>query len=471
MTDSTLTRPEPAAVSERSLPAWQAGLVFVLLTVLYCAVSFQQYHRMDSFVFDLGFFEALVRDYARGGLPELQVTDTTTAALHFSPILALLAPLVLLVSSPLTLLGAQAVAVAAGVVPLMRAAGAGWIAWAVAISYGLAPGFGALIGFDFHEVALGVPLISLSMAAMLRADHRAAVLWALPLILVKEDLGLTIAALGFVVLLRGSRRWGVTAMAFGVVSFLVIQWWVLPAMNGDAGGFADKYAPGGPADALQILADGWRSKLRTVLFLLIPTGLLALRSPMLLLVVLPTLGWRFVSAKHTYWDPWYQYDAILVPIVVAAMIEGARLVHGRFRDVALGLAVFGTFLLVPAQALSQVWDPDFWRASPRTAAVDRVLDRIPDDAKVAASDDLGGRIGLRTELYLVGDTLGPDGPPLPASEFDEVEWIAYDRTWPLVPTRAWRAFAALADSAEFEVVAEDEGVVVARRVEDPPIEE
>ena len=77
-----------------------------------------------------------------------------------------------MVSSPLTILVAQAVAVAAGVVPLMRAAGAGWIAWVVAVSYGLAPGFGALIGFDFHEVALAVPLLSLSMAAMLRADHR-----------------------------------------------------------------------------------------------------------------------------------------------------------------------------------------------------------------------------------------------------------------------------------------------------------
>jgi uncharacterized membrane protein len=451
----------------RRLPAWQAGLAFVLLAGLYSAVSIQQYRRMDSFVFDLGFFESVIRDYAQGHLPELPVTDTTVAALHFSPALALLAPLVLLVPSPLTLLVAQAVAVAAGVVPLMRAAGSGWLAWVVAISYGLSPGIAALIGFDFHEVALAVPLISLSMAAMLRADHRAAVLWALPLILVKEDLGLTIAALGAVAFLRGSRRWGVFAMVFGTVSFLVILAWVLPALNGDTGGFADKYGPSGPSDALRILADGAHSKVRTVLYLLIPTGMLALRSPMLLLVALPTFAWRFLSARETYWEPLFQYDAILVPIAVAAMIEGARRLHGPVpgivRNVALGAAVVGTLVLAPKEPLSQAWNPDFWRTPPRVAAIDRALDKIPDGSRVAASDLLGGRIALRTELYLVGDTIAPDGPPLPSSAFDEVEWVAFDRLSYLPPTPAWRGFADLLAGGDFDVVAEVDGVVVARR--------
>ncbi len=463
-------RPRSAPITEGRIPLWQAGAVFVLLATLYSAVSFQQYRRMDSFIFDLGFFESIVRDYAQGHLPELQVTDSSTAALHFSPILALLAPLVLVVSSPLTLLFAQAVAVAAGVVPLMRAAGTGALPWVVAVSYGLAPGFGALVGFDFHEVALGVPLISLSMAAMLRSDHRAAVLWALPLILVKEDLGLTVAALGAVVFLRGSRRWGTAAMGFGAVSFLAIQWWVLPAMNAGAGGFAVKYAPAGPSAALRILGEGAGSKVRTLLFLIVPTGLLALRSPLLLVVALPTFAWRFLSDRQTYWDPWYQYDAILVPIAVAAMIEGARLLHGRVLGVVRGLAlvaaVVGTLVLVPRLSLAQVWQPDFWRTPARVALIDAALDRIPTGSRVAASDTLGGRIALRTDLYLIGDTIAPDGPALPASEFTGVEWVAFDRGAYLAPTPAWRGFAQLVDSGDFTVVADVEGVVVAQRIRD-----
>jgi uncharacterized membrane protein len=465
----TARSPSPRAMTEptthdspRRTPPWQVALVFGLLTTLYAAVSIQQYNRMEAYVFDLGFFESVIRDYAHGNLPQLPLTDSTNASLHFSPALALLAPVVIVWSSPIAVLLAQAVTVAAGVVPLMRAAGAGWMAWVVAVSYGLAPGFGALIGFDFHEVALAVPLLAFSMAAMLRSDHRAAVLWALPLVLVKEDLGLTVAALGAVVFLRGSRRWGLVAMVFGAATFLLIALWLLPATQ-DSGSFAQQYAPAGPTEALRILGDGADRKVRTVLFLLVPTGLLALRSPMLLLVALPTYGWRFLTDRFTYWDPWYQYDAILVPIAVAAMIEGARLLSAPLRRLGLVVALVGTLALVPQQAFSQVWERDFWRTPDRTAAVDRALAEIPTGSRVAASDTLGARIALRTELYMVGDTYGVDGPPLPASEFDEVEWVAFDSRVLPAQVPAWKGFARLLATGDFNVVAEGGGVIVAQR--------
>ncbi len=444
------------------VPLWQPLLVFVLLAALYGAVSVQQYQRMDSFVFDLGFFESIVRDYAHLRLPQLPVTDTVDANLHFSPALALLAPLVWVWPSPVAILLAQAVLVALGVVPLMRAAAPGLMAWAVAVSYGLAPGVGALIGFDFHEVALAVPLLAYSMAAMVRGQHRTAVLWALPLVLVKEDLGLTVAALGFVVFVRGTRGWGAGAMVFGAVSFVGLMLW-LPHTLQDSGSFAESYAPTSLGEAVRILGEGASSKVRTVLFLLVPTGLLALRSPMLLLVALPTYGWRFLSDRTTYWEPYFQYDVVLVPIAVAAMIEGASRLSVPVRRTGLGLAVAATVLLLPQMALSQVWSSDFWRTPDRVAAVDRVLARIPDDSRVAASDTLGARIALRTELYLVGDTFGPPGPPAPASELDEVEWIALDTLVAPAPVPAWQGFARLLDTGEFTVVAEGGGVVVARR--------
>ena len=142
-------------MDRRRLPLWQALLVFGVLTALYAAVSFQQYNRMDSYILDLGYYESLIRDLAHGHLPRMRLTDSTPAALHFNPALALVAPVVLVWSSPYAVLLTQAALVAVGVVPLMRAAGRGWLPWVVAVSYGLAPGFASLIGYDFHDVALG----------------------------------------------------------------------------------------------------------------------------------------------------------------------------------------------------------------------------------------------------------------------------------------------------------------------------
>src|SRR5690625_6881131 len=55
---------------------------------------------------------------------------------------------------------------------------------------------------QFHEIAFAVPLLALSLTALLRGRVAATVAWAAPLVLVKEDLGLTVAVLGVIIALR-----------------------------------------------------------------------------------------------------------------------------------------------------------------------------------------------------------------------------------------------------------------------------
>ena len=77
---------------------------------------------------------------------------------------------------------------------------------------------------------------------------------------------------------------------------------------------------------------------------------------------------------------------------------GAR----RRAGIALAAAVLGTLALVPQQALPRSGTATSGGRRPETAAVDRALDKIPTGSRVAASDTLGGRIALRTELYIIG---------------------------------------------------------------------
>src|SRR5699024_6126731 len=55
---------------------------------------------------------------------------------------------------------------------------------------------------QFHEIAFGVPPVAFALAAFLRGRPVAVACWAAPLVLVKEDLGLTVAALGAVMVWR-----------------------------------------------------------------------------------------------------------------------------------------------------------------------------------------------------------------------------------------------------------------------------
>nr|WP_280921411.1 DUF2079 domain-containing protein [Streptomyces novaecaesareae] len=57
-------------------------------------------------------------------------------------------------------------------------------------------------------MAFAVPLLAFSLTALGDGRPRAAAYWALPLLLVKEDLGLTVAVIGLLIARRGHRRLG-----------------------------------------------------------------------------------------------------------------------------------------------------------------------------------------------------------------------------------------------------------------------
>ena len=69
----------------------------------------------------------------------------------------------------------------------------------IGAAYGLSWGLQQMIDFDFHEIAFAVPLLACSLSALLRGKVRAAAVWALPLVFVKEDQGFTVAAIGVVI--------------------------------------------------------------------------------------------------------------------------------------------------------------------------------------------------------------------------------------------------------------------------------
>src|SRR5699024_11330237 len=116
-----------------------------------------------------------------------------------SPIIALLAPVYRGAPHPQTLLVAQAVLVAISAVGITRVAmrklGA-WSGAAVGAAYGVSFGIQSAVYADFHEVAFAAPLLAFAGAAFVDRRWRAVVLWSLPLLLVKEDLAITVAAAG-----------------------------------------------------------------------------------------------------------------------------------------------------------------------------------------------------------------------------------------------------------------------------------
>ncbi|MFF6984707.1 DUF2079 domain-containing protein [Streptomyces sp. NPDC008343] len=438
--------------------------------VLFMAVSLRRHNRLLSLGYDLGIFEQVIQSYAHGHLPvsEVKGPDFPVLGDHFSPVLALIAPLYRLWSSPQCLLVVQAALIAASIAPLAlwarrklgRAAG-----WVIAVVYGASWGIASGVGFDFHEVAFAVPLLAMSLTLLAQDRLRAAAWWALPLLLVKEDLGFTTAVIGLLITWRGERRFGLWIAVTGIVGSLLEMLVILPAFSPYSSFTYFGYLESSPdvgvgfGDVLYRFTVGLitpADKALTLVLLLAPTLFLALRSPLLWIAV-PTLGWRFLSSNASHWGTGYHYSLILMPIVFVAFIDALARRNSSPASLRRHLAGSGAvcLLLLPQFPLWQLSQPVTWRNDSRVAAAHQVLGQIPDGDTVQAANELVPQLAGRTSVSVYGYTNSRPAP----------EWIVLDTGYAVWPLNLEQTRSAIADEQRrgYRLLDQQRGFVLLHR--------
>ncbi|MFJ3878331.1 DUF2079 domain-containing protein [Streptomyces sp. NPDC090077] len=393
------------------------------LFLAYAVLSVTRYRRMEEASWDLGIFEQAVRAYAWLQPPVVDLKGPGSHVLgdHFSPVIALIAPLYRLFPSPVTLLVVQAALMALSALPVTRASAkllGQARGLALGAAYGLSWGIQRAVDFDFHEICFAVPLLAFALEALLARRWRAALGWGLPLLLVKEDLGVTLAALALVTAWRARRadpraaRLAAAVAAAGVAAAVLVFTVVIPAFAADGYAYWEKL--GGGADGGGGPLGGLGTKLTTLGWVLLPTsGLLALRSP-LLLVAGPTLGWRFLSGDPHYWSTDFHYSAVLMPVVALALADALdtarRSPRPRVRAYAhhLPAAVLAAALALSATSLplARLGERSTYEKPARVTAVERLLAQIPDGVRVETVYGPLTRLTSRCQVYWIGGTEG-----------------------------------------------------------------
>jgi len=406
----------------------------------WCVISLSRLMQLNPSSWDLGIFTEYVKQYADFQAPVVNIRAPGFDLLgdHFQPIVALLGPFFRVFPSSATLLVAQALLAAVSVFPVAQLArdklGTG-ASRAIAVAYGFSWGLQQLANFDFHEIAFAVPLLAFSLSALAQGRLRATVVWALPLVFVKEDQGFTVAAIGIYLVLsslRGTvdtRR--VVAGQFLLIwgfawSFLAIGV-IIPHFNpahhyyywSDGGVFS----PGAHlslAGLVSQLFHAWPAKLETVAMLLLPTAFLALRSPLALIAV-PSLLLRFVSTDSAFWGSYWHYNATVMPIIFVAAVDGlARIKATQVQPVRRYAAAVMVVIAIPIAfqfPLSDLWHASTYQVSPHVAADQAAMAQVPDGASVLTTLGLLAPLAARTDTYWIGNTGNPqtsyivfDGP-------------------------------------------------------------
>ncbi|MGH3628305.1 MAG: DUF2079 domain-containing protein [Sciscionella sp.] len=396
----------------------------MLVFSAYATLSIASYERFTAHSYDLGIFEQVIRQYAHLHAPIAHIKGVNTNALgdHFSPLLAILAPAYRVFPSAVTLQVEQAALFALSLVPITNLAmrhTSDARGLAIGAAYGLAWGLQQAVAVDFHEICLAVPLLALSLGAIVDRRWRACALLALPLVLVKEDLGLTVAMIGICLLIRGQRRLGAGLAAFGTVASTLTIVVVMPALNPTGrytywSGLTAGHTHSAIA-VLENLLDPPATKLVTLAMIFGITGFLALRSP-LSLVAIPTLLWRFLADVPSYWGTDWHYNAVLMPIIFVALVDAITSCRGSrrrwLRAYARGIApaVIAAAISLSGQSpVGTLIDPATYRAGPSVAQARAALAHIPSHTTVETDPGLMAHLTKRCDVYFITRTGNP--PP------------------------------------------------------------
>jgi uncharacterized membrane protein len=335
------------------------GVLTFLMALGYSIFEWFIHYRFLTASYDLVIFDQAVRSYAHfqpgisiiKGLHNFGNPNFSVLGDHWSPILAVLAPLYWIFNSPVNLLMAQAVLFALAIPPVWlftrRAFGgdrkATIAAYIVSAAYGLSWPIAAAAAFNFHEVAFAPVLTAVALERLQAGRLRTALIAMAGMLLVKEDMGLMVASIGLYMLIKRSqsvprqRLVGLILIVVGMVDTIVAVYVLIPAFGGRSDYYWAYDAFGQNAgEALRFMITHPISvvremvtpsvKLHTMIWLLLPFCFLSLLSP-ITITALPLLLERMLASQEPNWWVWYyQYNAFLIiPIVLGAVDGAARL--------------------------------------------------------------------------------------------------------------------------------------------------
>ncbi|PYR20822.1 MAG: hypothetical protein DMF94_10300 [Acidobacteria bacterium] len=441
--------------------------VVCALAAGYSAYALLKHWHFDS-SYDLAIYDQAIWHLSRFERPASSIRSLPNVfGDHFHPIIALFAPLYWVAPFPETLIVAQAILLAASVVPVFLFArdrlpyGP---ALAMCLAYGLFWGMQQTAIFDVHEAAFAPLAVGLLLLAMER--RRRLWFWAAAAVVlaVKEDLAPFLVFVGGYLFVRGERRTGGILLAGSLVAFVAEVAVVIPAAS-----VAGEYGYG------SAYADVWRQpwlvpvklvtppvKMLTAFLWVAPFALLPLASPLSLLLA-PFAPERFLSSSVNHWGTIYHYSAPLAPIVAMSAADGLARIGRRISDqttrrrtiaIMAGVSVLLASLLPGHQPLWRLFSsrPYLFDAIDRTGP--DAIGVVPPDASVVAQTAVAPHMAHRHDLF----RLDPEG-----RDADYVIAVPDRSPWPNLTAADVRALLDERRRRGYAVIFERDGWVVLRR--------
>lgn len=412
------------------------GVLNLFYIIYFSTASILRHEKFFTGRFDLGNMDQVVWNTLRGSFflfTDPNGTDVVSRLYYHSDfILVLISPFYLIWNDPRTLLILQSVVLSLGSVFVFLIAQKivknKILALLFAFVYLVNPAVGYTNLYDFHPVTLATTFL---LAAFYFSLSRRYVLFAVFATLAaftKEQVWLIVSLFGLMVFIKEHRLKGKDislkyfGLAFSILSagiFYYLLWHIIPQIRGNEHFALSYYSEFGnsptevvtniifsPFQTLSLIFEESRLMFLNILFF--PIGFLSFASPVFLIFAIPDFAISLLSNNPQLRQIYYQYTSTITPFIFISSIYGAAFLIKK-----MGKALYPTaFYLAIMTILSfYLYSPYPGARYPNIAMftetienkeiIDKTLANIPQEASVAATNNLGAHLSHRDKIFTV----------------------------------------------------------------------
>lgn len=429
---------------------WAVLVMSIAHAVWMSWLQVEMHRGLGTFAYDVGLYDQGVWLLSRGHAPFVTLMGRNMFGDHASLILIFLVPLFWVIPGTATLLVVQAIAIAAGAIPLYlfarRVLSSPALGFAAAFLWLANPAVNGTGMENFHPDSFLGLFLPLALYALYEKKWRLYWVAVFGALLVKEDVLLVMVPLGIFVAFRFDKKKGLLTALASIVATAVGMFVLMrsligvPTRNawripfGGFGGFFKELFTN-PTNVVQYLMSEDRP---LYLFqMAAPFGAVFVLSPWLSLVAVPVIASNIVSTFWYQHSIQYHYSLVAVPALLCATVFGVRAVAEKWRGLVMAAVVVCT------AATSVLWGQHSLALTPRkvlasdapiAVSAREIVKQIPDDAVVSAFDPLVTFLAHRKEIYFFpnpfravyyGVGTEVEGKRLPAA--DRVEYVVLPR--------------------------------------------
>lgn len=462
---------------------WLAITLFLVFVITFAILNIRSFQAFQFGALDLAKFDQGIWNTAQGRPYQITLAENSVIQSHFSPSLALFAPLYWIWPDIRLLFILQSILLAgAGLLIYGYFRGKrSWLGLVVFAAYLMHPSLHQVTLIGFRRLTLAVFATSFMIYHLLKRQYGWAALGLVVALLSKEDMAFVAIMAGlYVLLVQRSYKWGALFLLTGLAWMIFIPFAVLPALSGSAGAYthADanfSYLGDTLPEILQTLRQKptlpWQyalqpARLTAVWRFFWPTLFLFLLAPEIAIFLAPFLGFYLTSVQNELGELKAWYPSVLLIILYWAVALGlARLfprISSRWHKV-IGIGLLLTSLIAWVLS-SQLWpgpnfDKERYQVSEHDRHVVEILRQIPQEVTVAAQDSLVPHLAHREEIYLY---------PWIFSDA-QAEYIIFDRelssTYPLSLGEYRTYFYDIFAETEYELVEQWDSLYVFQRID------